>query len=88
MFMRVNSRCAHQVRPPPSRLPGLCFLWMRACGVGVVDQRSTVCVQHRFWQLCRSRREAGIPSAVPDCARGFKSGPCNQRYLQLWSGAA
>jgi len=22
MFMRVNSKCAHQVRPPPGRIPG------------------------------------------------------------------
>ena len=28
MFMRVNSKCAHQVRPPPGneRLEGLCLI--------------------------------------------------------------
>jgi hypothetical protein len=36
MFMRVNSRCAHQVRPPPSQLAGPADLSTQA----VVDVRN------------------------------------------------
>ena len=76
------SKGAHQLRPPPSRRMGRArqSLPDDLSALGITGVRRGGC--HG------GRHSAPYRRSEPGFSRGFKSGACSQRYLQLWSGAA